>query len=318
MGAALALGRRAAGFSTPNPNVGCLIVRGDRIVGRGWTAPGGRPHAEARALAEAGAAARGATAYVSLEPCAHVSPRGPACADLLLEAGVARVVVALEDPDPRTAGAGLARLAAGGCETLAGVRAEEAAADLRGFVLLRREDRPEITLKLAMSLDGRMATASGESRWITGETARAHGHLERMRADAVAVGRGTFEADSPRLTVRTPGAPRQPVPVLVSASPARLPEGWRQVPDVQALLALAAAEGWLRVLVEGGPVLASSLLAEDLVDRLLLYRAPVLLGAGAGLEGFAPESLAAAHARWRLVERRPLGPDLLELFLRAR
>ena len=260
----------------------------------------------------------GATAYVSLEPCAHVSPRGPACADLLLEAGVARVVVALEDPDPRTAGAGLARLAAGGCEALAGVRAEEAAADLRGFVLLRREDRPEITLKLAMSLDGRMATASGESRWITGETARAHGHLERMRADAVAVGRGTFEADSPRLTVRTPGAPRQPVPVLVSASPARLPEGWRQVPDVQALLALAAAEGWLRVLVEGGPVLASSLLAEDLVDRLLLYRAPVLLGAGAGLEGFAPESLAAAHARWRLVERRPLGPDLLELFLRAR
>ncbi len=265
-----------------------------------------------------GAGPRRAAAYVSLEPCAHVSPRGPACADLLLEAGVARVVVALEDPDPRTAGAGLARLAAGGCETLAGVRAEEAAADLRGFVLLRREDRPEITLKLAMSLDGRMATASGESRWITGETARAHGHLERMRADAVAVGRGTFEADSPRLTVRTPGAARQPVPVLVSASPARLPEGWRQVPDVQALLALAAAEGWLRVLVEGGPVLASSLLAEDLVDRLLLYRAPVLLGAGAGLEGFAPESLAAAHARWRLVERRPLGPDLLELFLRAR
>lgn len=318
MGAALALGRRAAGFSTPNPNVGCLIVRDGRILGRGWTAPGGRPHAEALALAEAGPAARGATAYVSLEPCAHPSGRGPACADLLAEAGIARLVVAAEDPDPRTAGRGLARLAAAGCEVASGIRAAEAAADLAGHRLIRTEGRPEITLKLAMSLDGRMATAAGESRWITGETARAHGHLERMRADAVAVGRGTFTADRPRLNVRLPGALRQPVPVLVSASPAVLPEGWRQVADIAGLLRLAAAEGWLRILVEGGPILASALLADDLVDRLVVYRAPVLLGAGAGLEGFAPESLAAAHGRWQRLDDRPLGPDRLELFLRAR
>lgn len=318
MAAALALGRRSAGHSSPNPNVGCIIARDGRILGRGWTAAGGRPHAEAMALAEAGPAAAGATAYVTLEPCAHVSERGPACADLLAEAGIGRLVYALEDPDPRTAGRGAARLEAAGVAVSPGICHEEAARDLAGFRLARREGRPEVTLKLAMSLDGRMTTAAGESRWITSERARAHGHLERARADAVTVGRGTFLADSPGLGNRLPGARRQPVPVLVASVRTQVPDGWVQVRDWPDLARTAMARGWLRVMVEGGPTLAAALLAEDVVDRLLLYRAPVLIGAGAGLEGFAPESLAAAHGRWRLLDRRALGPDLLELFERDR
>jgi diaminohydroxyphosphoribosylaminopyrimidine deaminase/5-amino-6-(5-phosphoribosylamino)uracil reductase len=318
MGAALALGRRAAGHSSPNPNVGCILVNHGHMVGRGWTAPGGRPHAEAMALMEAGDTAQGATAYVTLEPCAHESERGPACADLLREAKVARVVYALEDPDLRTAGAGAGRLRAAGIAAEGGLRSEEAAHDLAGFRLARQAQRPEITLKLAMSLDGRMATAAGESKWITCDTARAHGHLERSRADAVAVGRGTFEADAPRLSNRLPGSRRQPVPVLVSSAPASLPENWIQVQDWPALARTAMARGWLRILVEGGPTLAAALLAEDLVDRLLIYRAPIFIGPGSGLEGFAPETLAAAHGHWRLLDRRALGPDCLEVFARDR
>ncbi len=318
MGAALALARRAAGHSSPNPNVGCLIVAGGRVVGRGWTAAGGRPHAEAMALGEAGPAACGATAYVTLEPCAHVSERGPDCASLLREAGIARLVVPGADPDPRTAGRGLALLEAAGCEIVCGVLAEEATRELLGFRLRQVHGRPEITLKLALSLDGRMATAAGESRWITGETARAHGHLERARADAIAVGRGTWQADRPQLTNRLPGARRSPVPVLVSASPADTGAGWLHARDIPGLLRMAAAHGWLRLLVEGGPTLAAALLADDLVDRLLVYRAPIIVGAGAGLEGFAPESLAAAHGRWRRVEERPLGEDRLEVLFRER
>ncbi|MFN3591305.1 MAG: bifunctional diaminohydroxyphosphoribosylaminopyrimidine deaminase/5-amino-6-(5-phosphoribosylamino)uracil reductase RibD, partial [Thermaurantiacus sp.] len=304
MGAALALGRRAAGHSRPNPNVGCIVAKEGRIIGRGWTAAGGRPHAEAMALAEAGADAEGATAYVTLEPCAHQSDRGPACAKLLRDSKVARLVYALEDPDPRTAGKGAEHLRQAGIVVESGLRAEEASRDLDGFRLARLAQRPELTLKLAISLDGRMATAGGESMWITSETARAHGHLERARADAVAVGRGTFEADAPRLSNRLPGSRRQPVPVLVSSVPTDLPAGWRQARDWPDLACTAMTLGWLRILVEGGPTLAAALLAEDVVDRLLLYRAPILIGPGAGLEGFAPESLAAAHGRWRLLDRR--------------
>jgi diaminohydroxyphosphoribosylaminopyrimidine deaminase/5-amino-6-(5-phosphoribosylamino)uracil reductase len=318
MAAALAVARRAAGHSSPNPNVGCLLVRDDRIVARGWTGAGGRPHAEAMALEAAGALARGATAYVTLEPCAHQSERGPPCAGLLVEAGVTRVVIALEDPDDRTAGRGVAHLRAAGIEVATGVCAEEAAQELRGFLLARQAGLPEITLKLALSLDGRMATAAGESRWITGPVARAHAHLERARADAIIVGAGTFAADRPRLDNRLPGARRSPVPVLLSARATDLPAGWQQARDWQALIALASRSGWLRLLVEGGPSVAAALLGEDRVDRLLIYRAPIMLGPGPGLDGFAPESLSAAHGHWRLLARRPLGPDCLELLVRDR
>lgn len=313
--AALALARRAAGASTPNPNVGCILVRDGRVVGRGWTGAGGRPHAEAVALAAAGEAARGATAYVTLEPCAHLSPRGPACADLLVAAGVAHVVTGMTDPDPRTAGQGIARVRAAGIPVTA-LALADAEAELAGFVQRVTLGRPEITLKLALSLDGRIALADGRSRWITGETARAFGHMERARADAVVVGHGTLAADAPRLDVRLPGwRGRQPARVVVGRGDA--PEGWLAVPDIPALLALARERGWLRLLVEGGGRLAGSLLAADLVDRLLLLRAPILLGEGRGISGFAVDDLAAAHGRFHRVDERRLGDDRLELLVRA-
>lgn len=316
MAAALALARRAAGSSSPNPNVGCILVQDGRVVGRGWTGAGGRPHAEAVALAAAGGAAQGAIAYVTLEPCAHVSPRGPACADLVADAGIARAVVAMPDPDPRTAGKGVARLRAAGIEVIEGVMREAAEAELAGFVQRVTIGRPEVTLKLALSLDGRIALADGRSQWLSGEVARAFGHRERARADAVVVGRGTLVADAPRLDVRLPGwRGRQPARVVVGRGAA--PPGWEAVADIDALMALARARQWLRVLVEGGGVLAGSLLAADRVDRLVLVRAPVLLGEGRGIAGFAETDLAAAHGRWRLVWTRPLGADRVDILVRA-
>ncbi|HEX8193648.1 MAG TPA: bifunctional diaminohydroxyphosphoribosylaminopyrimidine deaminase/5-amino-6-(5-phosphoribosylamino)uracil reductase RibD, partial [Allosphingosinicella sp.] len=202
MRAAIALGARGRGRTAPNPNVGCLLVKNGRVVGRGWTQPGGRPHAEAMALDQAGAEARGADAYVTLEPCAHQSPRGPTCADLLISAGIARLVCAVGDPDPRTDGAGVERLRGAGVAVETGLLAAEAERSLAGFLSRLRHGRPYVTLKLALSLDGRIAPASGESRWITGDEARAHVHLERARTDMILVGRGTLEADSPRLDVR--------------------------------------------------------------------------------------------------------------------
>ena len=226
MAAALALSKRGRGRTAPNPNVGCVIVREGHVVGRGWTQPGGRPHAEAMALAQAGGAARGATVYVTLEPCAHQSARGPACADLLVEAGVACVVIALGDPDPRTDGAGIARLEAVGIAVTRGALAAEAPQAMAGFLTRQTLGRPQVTLKLAASLDGCIALANGESRWITGPEARAHAHLERARHEAILVGRGTFEADAPRLDVRLPGlegcAARR---ILLSSRPAR-DDGW--------------------------------------------------------------------------------------------
>lgn len=210
MAHALALGRRGLGNTWPNPAVGCVIVRGGRVVGRGWTQPGGRPHAEVVALAQAGAAARGATAYVTLEPCAHRG-KTPPCADALVAAGVARVVVALGDPDPRVNGQGLARLRAAGIAVTQGVGADVARRDQAGFLSRITRGRPHVTLKLASSFDGRIATASGESRWITGPEARRFVHALRLRHDAVMVGAGTARADDPSLTVRGLGPSWQPV-----------------------------------------------------------------------------------------------------------
>lgn len=313
MGAALALASRGRGRTAPNPSVGCVIVANGRVVGRGWTQDGGRPHAEAMALRQAGAAATGATAYVTLEPCAHLSARGPACTDLLIAAGVARIVAAMGDPDPRTNGSGFARARDAGIAVVEGVREAEARSMIAGFLMRQASGRPYVTLKLATSLDGCIAMADGQSRWITGAQARAHTHLERSRHEAILVGRGTLVADAPRLDVRLAGlAARSPRRVLLS----RRPEpGWEHVAAPQAIAGLAGVD---HLMVEGGAGAAAAFLGADLVDRLLLYRAPVLIGRGrAALGDIGLATLADAHGRWRLADARALGSDRLEVYERG-
>jgi len=315
---ALRLARRGLGNVWPNPAVGCVIVAADRVVGRGWTQPGGRPHAERMALEAAGEAARGATAYVTLEPCAHHG-RAPPCTDALVAAGVARVVSALTDPDPRVAGRGHARLRAAGIEVVEGIRSGPAAGLQRGFLDRVTLGRPMVTLKLATSFDGRIATASGESRWITGESARRHVHLLRLTHDAVMVGAGTARADLPALNVRGFGPVRQPVRVVIATAPipALPPEGpdhgplWVLPGPLPQALAELGRRGLTRVFCEGGGQLAAALLAAGLVDELVGYTAGVVLG-GDGRAAVAPMGLGAlADApRFRLVETRALGGDV--------
>ena len=336
MGAALALAERGRGRTFPNPNVGCVIVKDDKVVGRGWTQPGGRPHAEGMALAEAGELARGATAFVTLEPCAHASPRGPACAPSLAEAGVKRVVAALGDPDPRTCGRGFHELRSAGVIVIESVRAEDARRSMAGFLTRQHLGRPHVTLKLAVSLDGCIALANGESRWITGEAARAHVHLERARHEAILVGRGTFEADAPRLDVRLPGLEdRSPLRVLLSKTrhpregrgPSheltdrggvdpgfRRDDEWVLMSDVVNIAALPADH----LLVEGGAHTAASFLKADLVDRMLLYSAPILIGGKSALGDLGLSDLSAAHGRWNLTDSRMLGVDRLQVYERHR
>ena len=310
----------------PNPAVGCVILGAGRIVGRGWTQPGGRPHGETEALARAGAAARGATAYVSLEPCCHWG-RTPPCTEALIAAGIARVVLPVEDPDPRVCGQGVARLRAAGIVVATGLCAAEAAEINAGFFLRVREGRPLVTLKLATTIDGRIATHTGESRWITGAAARARAHALRASHDAVMVGVGTALADDPLLTCRLPGlAHRSPVRLVVDSRlrlplTSRLVAGAREAPtwvltrhggeaaraaafrgcgvdlvelpggggagvDLAAALAALGQRGLTRVLVEGGGQLAAALLAAGLVDRLAWFRAPALIG-GDGIAAIA-------------------------------
>ena len=312
--AAARLAERARPISRPNPGVGAVIVKDDRVVGRGWTQEGGRPHAEAIALQQAGAAARGATVYVTLEPCAHASPRGPSCADLLCEARPARVLIGCADPDPRTAGQGAARLR----ESKIAVEIVDHApsrASLAGYFMQRQHGRPHVTLKIAMSLDGRIALASGESRWITGPQARAHTHRERARADAILVGGGTWRADRPALDVRLPGLEaRSPARILLSRGIP--PDGVKVINDPHAI---AKLEGVQYLFVEGGGGAAASFLKAGLVDRLLIYRAPILLG-GDGIAAIGPlgiDAMSEAHGRWRLRNTHALGNDTLEVYDRA-
>lgn len=322
MAAALDLAARGLGAVWPNPAVGCVLVRNDRVVGRGWTQPGGRPHAETEALRRAGELAAGATAYVTLEPCAHQG-KAPPCADALIAAKVARVVAALEDPDPRVGGRGLARLREAGIVVDTGI-GQAAAADLNaGFLCRLQHGRPLVTLKLASSLDGRIATHGGESKWITGEAARARAHLLRAQHDGIMVGVGTAALDDPDLTCRLPGmADRSPIRIVVDghlrlpltsrlvrsadkvpiwlavrddADPARL-QAYQQcgveiipvaagstgMPDLQAVLRALGERGMTRVLAEGGSRLAASLVRDDLVDRLAWFQAPKIIG-GDGL-----------------------------------
>ena len=313
MASAIALGERGRGRTAPNPAVGCVIVRDGRVIGRGWTQPSGRPHAEARAIDAAGDVT-GATLYVTLEPCAHISPRGPACADLIAAARPARVVVAIGDPDPRTDGQGIARLKAAGIAVTQDVCREEARASMCGFLTRQEKGRPHVTLKLAASLDGRIALADGSSRWITGPAARAHGHLERARCDMILVGRGTLEADDPTLDVRLPGLEdRSPRRAMLGHDEA--PKGWLAIRQPAEI---AAIEGVDHVLVEGGAGAAAAFLAADLVDRLLIYTAPIVIGAGQSAIGdIGLSDLAAAHGRWRPVDTRMLGSDRLSVYHRA-
>ncbi|MFC7536281.1 bifunctional diaminohydroxyphosphoribosylaminopyrimidine deaminase/5-amino-6-(5-phosphoribosylamino)uracil reductase RibD [Sphingomonas sp. GCM10030256] len=315
MAEAIALGQAARGRTAPNPNVGCIIVRDGQPVGSGATERGGRPHAEAVALAQAGQRARGASLFTTLEPCAHRSHRGPACADLIVEAGVSRVVAALVDPDQRTAGDGLDRLRAAGVEVTAGTGEQGAAESLTGWLTRMRLGRPRITLKLALSIDGKIALPSGESKWITGEDARAHVHLERAHADMILVGRGTFLADQPRLDVRLPGleewSPRRAL--LTRGEPV---EGWEILRSPQDVFRLHDVND---LLVEGGSSTATAFLAADLVDRILLYRAPILIGEGKSSVGYLGlDAIADAHGRWEPRDGRSLGIDRLEVYERVR
>jgi diaminohydroxyphosphoribosylaminopyrimidine deaminase / 5-amino-6-(5-phosphoribosylamino)uracil reductase len=235
MRTAIALARRGLGAVAPNPAVGCVLVRDGRVVGRGWTQPGGRPHAETEALRRAGEASCGATAYVTLEPCCHWG-QTPPCADALIEAGVRRVVIGMEDPDPRVLGRGIERLRAAGLDVEVGVCGEAAAEIAAGFLLRMREGRPLVTLKMATTLDGRIATRSGESQWITGPLARERAHALRADHDAIMVGTNTALVDDPLLTCRLPGLEhRSPVRLVVDSRlrvplTASLVAGARQVP----------------------------------------------------------------------------------------
>ncbi|SLJ97492.1 bifunctional diaminohydroxyphosphoribosylaminopyrimidine deaminase/5-amino-6-(5-phosphoribosylamino)uracil reductase RibD [Novosphingobium mathurense] len=311
LAATAGLAARARPISRPNPGVGAIVVKEGKVVARGWTRATGRPHAEAVALDAAGDAARGGTLYVSLEPCAHESPRGPACADLVSASGLARVVIGCMDPDPRTAGLGMQRIRQAGiaAEYLPSSACEQS---LSGYLVSKRLGRPEVTLKLAMSLDGCLALQSGESQWITGAQARAHTHAMRARADAILVGGGTLRADAPRLDVRLPGLEqRSPERWVLTGGDA--PEGWRALPSPEAI---ADMDGVQYLFVEGGAGAASSFLRAGLVDRLLIYRAPILLGGRPAVRDFGLGSLASAHGQWRICERRQLGSDTLEVYSR--
>ena len=322
---ALALARRGLGNTWPNPAVGCVILRDGVVVGRGWTQPGGRPHAEVMALTQAGSAAQGATAYVTLEPCAHHG-KTPPCAEALARAGIARVVSALTDPDPRVAGRGHAILRAAGIEVAEGLCEAEARELQRGFLTRVTQGRPMLTLKLASSFDGRIATQSGESQWITGPEARRHVHALRLTHDAVMVGGGTARADRPALNIRGFGAVRQPVRIVVSGG--ALPDLptedadhgplWQVSGAPDAFMAELGARGLTRVFCEGGGELAASLLRAGLVDQLVGYTAGLALGAEGrpAIAALGLEHLADAP-RFRLVETRRIGPDLMHRWLRT-
>lgn len=309
MAAAIALSQRGRGLTYPNPSVGCVIVKAGIVIGRGWTQPGGRPHAEAMALAQAGDAAQGATAYVTLEPCAQPG-RGPACSAHLISAGIARAVVAADDPFPTVNGKGYALLRDAGIVVETGVWADDAQRVLSDFLTRQTHCRSYVTLKLATSLDGCIALADGSSRWITGAAARAHAHLERARSDAILVGSGTVRADAPALDVRLPGLEsRSPRRIMLGSGAA--PDGWDVIRDPADIATLPCNT----VLVEGGAATASAFLAAGLVDRLLLYRAPILIGSGLhSLANIGLTALDAAHGQWQLSDTRMLGKDRLEVY----
>ena len=359
MALALALGRRGLGNTWPNPSVGAVLVRPDDgqpvIVGRGWTQPGGRPHAEIEALRRAGAAGRGATLYVTLEPCSHHG-KTPPCADAIVAAGIARVVSALEDPNPEVAGQGHGRLRAAGIAVDVGLGAEQARRDHAGHLRRMRDGRPHVTLKLAVSADHKAGLAGRRPAAITGEATRARVHRLRAMNDAILVGIGTVLADDPQLTCRLPGMEAlSPVRVVLDArlrlppdravatsaratpvwvvaaldAPAEAERALRELGvdvlrapaqagrlDLAAVLRMLAGRGITRLMVEGGPTVAAAFVAADLVDAAALFRSPKTIGPD-GVDALEGMRIEAMTARLTTLGREPVGEDSVEFFERA-
>jgi diaminohydroxyphosphoribosylaminopyrimidine deaminase / 5-amino-6-(5-phosphoribosylamino)uracil reductase len=354
---ALALGRRGLGRTHPNPAVGAVVVKDDIIVGRGWTQPGGRPHAEPVALAQAGEAARGATLYVTLEPCSHIG-KSPPCADAIIAAGIKRVVSAIEDPNPEVAGQGHAKLRSAGIEVDVGLEAEEAARAHAGHFRRVREHRPHVILKLAVSTDGKIAAVGHKPVSISGEIAKARTHLLRAQCDAILVGIGTVLSDDPLLTCRLPGMQtRSPVRVVLDRALrippiGRLVHSARSTPlwvvtaneaeapaaailgasgaqvirvastpaglDLAGVLHDLAGRGITRLLVEGGARVASSFVAAGLVDEFWLLRGAEAIGAG-GVPALNALPLGAIteSSTFRVHASESLGPDTLTIYERT-
>ncbi len=313
MAAAARLAARARPLSRPNPAVACLIVQDGTVLARGWTKAGGRPHAEADALSQLPVGgAQGTTIYVTLEPCAHQSKRGPSCTDLLVEARPARVVVGVTDPDPRTSGEGIARLRKEGIEADI-LDHPNAIASLAGFLTREVQQRPFVTLKLAMSEDGFIARKPGQEQWITGEVARAHVHAQRARQDAILVGRGTWRADKPSLDVRLPG--------IEDRSPQRLVLTSCDAPENATALPSPAAISKLRdiqyLYVEGGAGTAQAFLDAGLVDALHIYTAPIMIGSGLRAPQQLRPAALAQSSEWQVSEKRQLGSDTFTAYSRA-
>jgi diaminohydroxyphosphoribosylaminopyrimidine deaminase/5-amino-6-(5-phosphoribosylamino)uracil reductase len=347
MDLALSLGRRGLGKTWPNPAVGAVIVKDGVIVGRGWTQPGGRPHAEVEALRRAGAAARGATLYVTLEPCSHHG-KTPPCADAVIAAGITRVVSALEDPNPEVAGQGHGRLRAAGITVDLGIGAAEARHDHAGHIRRMRDGRPHVMLKLAISADGKAAAAGRKPVAITGEAVRERVHLLRAHSDAIMVGIGTVLADDPLLTCRLPGMAKDSPVRIVADSMLRLPVNSRLVRSAYetpvwaltgpaapqateaALLPLGvevlrspksagrldlkdgleclASKGITRLMVEGGPTLAAAFIAADLVDEAVLFHSPKTVDPD-GIDALASGTMEALTQRLKQVGSEPVGAD---------
>ena len=359
MSLALALGRRGLGNTWPNPAVGAVIVRDDggtpAVVGRGWTQPGGRPHAETEALRRAGTAARGATMYVTLEPCSHHG-KTPPCADAIVAAGIRRVVSAIEDPNPEVAGQGHARLRAAGIAVEVGVGADEARRAHAGHIRRIVDGRPHITLKLALSADGKAGLAERRPVAITGEAVRAQVHRLRAMNDAILIGIGTALADDPQLTCRLPGMEKfSPVRVVLDAQlrlrpDSALARSARETPvwvvtapdassdaaralraqgvevlhapaqagrlDLAAVLGLLAGRGITRLMVEGGPIVAAAFVAADLVDAAVLFRSPKVIGPD-GIAALEGLGVDALTGKLASQGREPVGDDSVEFFARA-
>ncbi len=355
MALALSLGRRGLGRTWPNPAVGAVIVKDGVIVGRGWTQAGGRPHAEIEALGRAGAAAHGATMYVTLEPCSHHG-KSPPCADAVIAAGISRVVSALEDPNPEVAGAGHARLRAAGINVDVGVGAEAARRDHAGHIRRMRDGRPQVTLKLAISADGKAAAAGRKPVAITGDAVRDRVHLLRAQSDAIMIGVGTALADDPMLTCRLPGMAKNSPVRIVLDSRLRLPVASRlvqsayEVPvwavagsrasleaesillahgvevlrspestdplDLKDVLGRLAARGVTRLMVEGGPTLTSALIAADLVDAAVLFHSAKVVGDD-GLDALDAAAQAILTERLKRVASEPVGADRQDVYERG-
>jgi diaminohydroxyphosphoribosylaminopyrimidine deaminase / 5-amino-6-(5-phosphoribosylamino)uracil reductase len=355
MALALALGRRGLGRTWPNPAVGAVIVKDCVVVGRGWTQPGGRPHAEIEALARAGAAARGATMYVTLEPCSHHG-KSPPCADAVIAAGIAHVVSAMEDPNPEVAGGGHARLRAAGIAVEVGIGAEAARRAHAGHIWRMRDGRPHVMLKLAISADGKAGAAGRKPAAITGEAVRDRVHLLRAQSDAIMVGIGTALADDPVLTCRLPGMEkRSPVRIVLDSAlrlslDSRLAKTARETPvwvvagpkgtpaaeealwlkgvevlragesggqlDLVAALTLLADHGVTRLMVEGGPTLAEALIAADLVDEAILFHSAKAVGAG-GIDALPGAAKTTLTQRLKHVKSEPVGTDRQDFYERG-